>query len=499
MTEPGSASNAVGTGSDALDHILAGGYARGRVHLLEGRPGSGKTTLAMQFLMAAHQRGRVPLYITLSEGKDELAEAADSHGWSLEGIIIYELIPPELSLDPSQHQSVVYASELELGETVELVMKEVERVRPDCVVFDSLSDIRLLAGSALRYRRQVLALKHFFSRLGCTVVFIDDLTEELDNANLHSIVHGVIRLEKATVVYGADRRRLRVFKMRGRAFRSGSHDYVIRSGGIEIFPRLVASEHKQDPGGNGLAKSGIAELDALFGGGIDRGTSTLILGPAGSGKSTLAMQYLIAALRRGERALFISFDETRHNYFRRATGLGMDFPSFADNFSFRQVDPAELSPGELASIVRHHVEAEGVTAVALDSLSGYQNAMPEEQFMLLQMHELLTYLNQQGVLTFLVLAQHGLVGHMQSPVDLTYLSDGVLLLRFFEAFGELRRAISVIKKRTGAHESSIREYRVDREGVRVGEPLRNFSGVLTGVPRFAGESKELLEGRSPQN
>ncbi|HEY7385392.1 MAG TPA: ATPase domain-containing protein [Beijerinckiaceae bacterium] len=485
----------VATGSASLDHILAGGYARGRVHLLEGRPGSGKTTLAMQFLMRTRDRGGVPLYITLSEGQDELVEAAESHGWSLEGINLYELIPPELSLDPSQQQSVVYSSDLELGETVQLVMKEVERVNPDCIVFDSLSDIRLLAGSALRYRRQVLALKHFFARLGCTAVFVDDLTEELDDANLHSIVHGVIRLEKATVIYGADRRRLRVFKMRGRAFHSGSHDYVIRTGGIEIFPRLIASEHKQHLDRDGRAESGVVELDALLDGGLDRGTSTLILGPAGAGKSTLAMQYLIAALYRGESSLFISFDETRHNFFRRAAGLGMDFDRFGERFHFRQVDPAELSPGELSSIVRDHVEIENVTAVVLDSLSGYQNAMPEEQFMLLQLHELLTYLNQRGVLTFLVLAQHGLVGHMQSPVDLTYLADAVLLLRFFEAFGELRRAISAIKKRTGAHESSIREYLIDSKGIRLGEPLRNFSGVLTGVPSFIGQASDLLGSR----
>jgi circadian clock protein KaiC len=482
----------VPSGSQALDHILAGGYVSGRVHLLEGRPGSGKTTLAMQFLMSARDRGDTALYVTLSEGEEELLQAAASHGWSLEGVQIYELIPPELSLDPTQQQSVVYASDLELGETVRMVMQEVERVKPDCVVFDSLSDIRLLAGTSLRYRRQVLALKHFFARLGCTVVFVDDLTEEMDDANLHSLVHGVIRLEKTSVVYGPDRRRLRVFKLRGRAFGSGSHDYVIRTGGVEVFPRLIASEHPERSVGQGSAASGVAGLDDLLGGGLDRGTSTLILGPAGSGKSTLAMQFLIEGLKRDESSLFISFDETRHNFFRRAAGLGMDFDQFGDRFRFRQIDPAELSPGELVSIIREHVETHGVSAVTLDSLSGYQNAMPEEEFMLLQMHELLTYLNQKGVLTFLVLAQHGLVGQMQSNVDLTYLSDSVLLLRFFEAFGELKRAISVIKKRTGGHESTIREYRIDRHGIQVGDPLRNFSGVLTGVPSFRGPASDLL-------
>ena len=484
------------TGSQALDDILCGGYAAGRVHLLEGRPGSGKTTLALQFLMAARDRGETGLYVTLSEGRDELKQSADGHGWSLDGIDIYELVPPELSLDASQQQSVVYSSDLELGETIQFVMDEVEKVKPTCVVFDSLSDIRLLAGGALRYRRQVLALKHFFSQRGCTTVFVDDLTEEMDDANLHSLVHGVIRLDQSIALYGAERRRLRVFKMRGRNFRSGSHDYIIRTGGLEVFPRLVASQHIAGFEERERAVSGLPELDALFGGGVDRGTSTLIMGPAGSGKSNLAMQYVMRALDGGECALFISFDETRRNFYRRAEGLGMHFERHRDRFTFLQVDPAELSPGELANVICGHVEHGGASMVVLDSLSGYQNAMPEEQFLLLQMHELLTYLNQQGVVTFLVLAQHGLVGHMQSPVDLTYLSDAVLLLRFFEAFGELRRAISVVKKRTGAHEASIREYRIDPEGLRVGDPLREFSGVLTGVPSYVGSEQSLLEERS---
>jgi circadian clock protein KaiC len=483
------------TGSEALDQILRGGYAAGRVHLLEGRPGSGKTTLALQFLMAARDRGESPLYVTLSEGRDEMAQSAASHGWSLDGIDIYELVPPELSLDPSQQQSVVYSSDLELGETVQFVMDEVEKAKPTCVVFDSLSDIRLLAGAPLRYRRQVLALKHFFHQRGCTTLFVDDLTEEMDDANLHSLVHGVVRLDQTIALYGAERRRLRVFKMRGRDFRSGSHDYIIRTGGLEVFPRLVASEHNPGFEDRGKVISGIEELDVLVGGGLDRGTSTLIMGPAGSGKSTLAMQYTLQALASGERGLFISFDETRRNFFRRAEGLGMDFAQHGDRFTFLQVDPAEMAPGELAHIIRRQVEHDKVSVVVLDSLSGYQNAMPEEQVLLLQMHELLTYLNQHGVVTVLVLAQHGLVGHMQSPVDLTYLSDAVLLLRFFEAFGELKRAISVVKKRTGGHESSIREYKIRPDGLQVGEPLRNFSGVMTGVPRYVGAEDNLLDVR----
>jgi circadian clock protein KaiC len=320
------------------------------------------------------------------------------------------------------------------------------------------------------------------------------MTEEMDDANLHSLVHGVIRLEQLTIAYGAERRRLRVFKMRGRAFRGGYHDYVIRTGGLRIFPRLIASEHNVGFEDDGPASSGLSDLDSLLKGGLDRGTSTLIMGPAGCGKSTLALQFVCAALDRGERALFISFDETRRNFHKRAAGLHINLEARGDDFVFQQVDPAELSPGELSAIVCDHVTA-GFGVVVLDSLSGYQNAMPEEQFLLLQMHEMLTFLNQQGVLTILVLAQHGLIGTMQSPVDLTYLSDTVLLLRYFEAEGELRRAISVLKKRTGGHEPSIREYRIDKQGVRVGDPLSQFSGILTGVPQYTGKSDTLLEQR----
>jgi circadian clock protein KaiC len=486
---------AVPSGIVELDDILAGGYAPARSHLIEGRPGSGKTTLALQFLMAARERGERTIYITLSEGRDELIESAQTHGWSLDGIDIYELVPPELSLDPAREQSIVYSSDLELGETVRLVMAEVERRAPACVVFDSLSDIRLLAGSPLRYRRQVLALKHFFAMRGCTVLFVDDLTEEMDDANLHSLVHGVLRLEQTVIGYGAERRRLRIFKMRGRAFRGGFHDYVIRRGGVKVYPRLVAADHNGGFDDPGSLCSGLPELDLILGGGLDRGTSTLVMGPAGSGKSSLALQFSSAAMRQGDPALFISFDETRRNFCRRAGGIGIDVDGFGELFRFRQVDPAELSPGELAALVRSDVERGGTRVVVLDSLSGYHHAMPEEQHMMLQMHELLTYLNQQGVVTILVLAQHGLVGPMQSPVDLTYLSDTVLLLRFFESAGALRRALSILKKRTGFHEPTIREFRVDRGGLRVGEPLRDFSGILTGVPTYRGRTAALLAER----
>ena len=485
----------VSTGVEALDYILRGGYAANRIHLIEGEPGSGKTTLGLQFLIDGRDRGEKSLYITLSESRSELLHVAGTHGWDLDGIEIFELVPPELSLDPEREQSIVYASDLELGETVRLVMDEVERTAPSRVVFDSLSEIRLLSQGSLRFRRQVLALKHYFAQHNCTVLFLDDLTQGENDLSLHSLSHAVIRLDQQPVGYGAERRRLRVWKMRGRAFRGGFHDLVIRRGGLEIFPRLVAASHPDRGGPDRVAHSGIAELDSLLGGGLDFGTSTLILGPSGSGKSTLALQCLHAGLASGEKTLFVSFDETERIFLHRAAGVGMPLESYRDSgaFTFRQVDPAEMSPGELSALLRRHVE-DGTTIVVLDSLSGYQNAMPEEQHMLLQMHEILTYLNQQGVLTFLVLAQTGMVGHMQSSIDLTYLSDSVMLLRFFESAGEIRRAVSVIKKRTGAHETTIREFRIDSGGIRVGPKLDGFRGVLTGTPTLAART-ELLEER----
>jgi circadian clock protein KaiC len=486
----------VSTGITGLDGILQGGYAQDRLHLIEGEPGTGKTTLALQFLLDGRRRGEQGLYITLSETREELLQVAATHGWSLDGIEIFELIPPELSLDPLQEQSVLYASDIELGETVRMVIDEVERVMPGRVAFDSLSEIRLLAQSTLRYRRQVIALKHFFARRGSTVLFLDDLTGAADDFSLHSLAHGVVRLEQTAIQYGAERRRLRVFKMRGRSFRGGYHDFVIRPGGIALFPRLVAADYSPRTSIHGEpVHSGVAELDRLLGGGLDRGTSTLIMGPSGSGKSSLALQFVAAAMRRGEKALFVTFDETKHIFLKRSEGMGCRLQPLIDSghFYFEQVDPAELSPGELTGMVRQHVEVDNVRIVVLDSLSGYQNAVPAEEFMLLLMHELLTYLNQMGITTMLILAQHGLVGPMQSAVDLTYLSDTVLMLRFFEAAGKIRRAMSVLKKRTGIHEDSIREYRLGSNGFQVGPPLAEFQGVLTGVPTFTGASSALLE------
>jgi circadian clock protein KaiC len=488
----------VPTGSAALDLILGGGYAANRIHLLEGAPGAGKTTLGLQFLLEGAAKGERCLYITMSESRHELLHVASTHGWSLDGIELFELVPPELSLDPEREQSIVYASDLELGETVQMVMEEVERAAPARIVFDSLSEIRLLAQGSLRYRRQVLALKHFFAQHYCTVVFLDDLTDRAtaDDLSLHSLAHGVIRLEQNAVQYGAERRRLRVFKMRGRPFIGGYHDFDIRTGGVAIFPRLVAAAHPQDAAGERVAPSGIEALDALCGGGLDYGTSTLVIGPSGAGKSTVVLQYVHAALQRGETALVVSFDETRRVFHRRADGLGLGVSDFEKEgrLIFRQVDPAEMSPGELSAMIRVSVEEKGASVVVIDSLSGYQHAMPHEQFMLLQMHEIVTYLNQQNVLTFLILAQSGMVGSMQSPVDITYLSDTVLLLRFFEAQGELRRALSVLKQRTGGHETTIRELEIAAGGLRVGPKLEGFRGVLTGTPTFEGSANLLPAG-----
>lgn len=485
----------VQTGVPGLDDVLAGGYADSSLHLIEGPPGAGKTTLALQFLLDGRSKGERGLYITLSETKAELERNAKSHGWSLEGLDIFELVPPELTLNPKQDQSVLYASDLELGETVEMVLKEIERVRPRRVVFDSVAEIRLLSQNALRYRRQILALKHFLSQQTCTALFLDDLSQDPGETSLHSLAHAVIRLQQTALQFGGDRRRLRVFKMRGRPFKGGFHDLVIRRGGIVVFPRLIAAEHHRDYSDATPVASGLAELDDLLGGGLDRGTSTLVMGPSGAGKSSIALQYACAALGRGEKALIVAFDETRRVLLKRAAGMGFELADALESgeLMLEHVDPAEISPGELSGLVRRAVEA-GVRMVILDSLTGYQNAMPEESYLTLQMHELLTYLGQQGVVTILVLAQHGLVGPMQTTIDLTYISDTVLMLRFFEAEGKIRRAMSVMKKRTGNYEAAIREFALSREGLRVGPALTQFQGVLTGVPSFAGAASKLMDG-----
>lgn len=488
-----SASARRATGIEGLDDILQGGFPADRVYLVEGEPGAGKTTIALQFLMEGVRVGEAGLYVTLSETKEELEASARSHGWSLDGIHIHELVPTEETLKPESQYTIFHPSEIELSETTNTVLAEVERLDPKRVVFDSLSEMRLLAHDSLRYRRQILALKQYFVGRQCTVLLLDDKTSAGNDLQLQSIVHGVLSLEHLALEYGAERRRLRVIKLRGSRFRGGYHDFNIATGGVEVFPRLVAAEHRQGSL-NGSVTSDVPELDALLGGGLARGSSTLIIGPAGSGKSTLAAQFAAASASRGEKAAVFIFDEITETYVSRAAGIGTDLQSHIDNdlLSLKQVDPAELTPGEFAHAVLRSVDRDGAKVVVIDSLNGYLNAMPEERFLTIQMHELLTYLNQRGVVTMLIMAQHGFLGaSMATPVDVSYLSDTVLMLRYFEAEGAIRRAVSVIKKRTGAHENTIRELAITSRGLRVGEPLKRFHGVLTGVPTY-GESETVL-------
>jgi circadian clock protein KaiC len=482
------------TGIAGLDDVLGGGLTPHRLYLVEGNPGSGKTTLALQFLFEGLRRKEAGLYVTLSETKAELAAVARSHGWSLDGVEVVELVASEADLEPDNQHTMFQPADVELAETTKAVLAEVERVKPRRVVIDSLSELRLLAQSSLRYRRQILALKQFFTGRECTVLLLDDMTSEAHE--LQSIAHGVITLEHLSPEYGAERRRLRVTKLRGQKFRGGMHDFNIATGGLDVFPRLVAAEHAGARGAETLTGD-VAELDGLLGGGIDFGTSTLLIGPAGSGKSSVAVSYARAAAARGDRAALYVFDERIETLLRRAAGLGLDLAPYiaAKTLTVQPVDPAELSPGEFAAAVRRAVDgADGhppARVVVIDSLNGYLHAMPEERLLTVQMHELLTYLGHKGVATFLVLAQHGMIGQMQAPVDTTYLADTVILFRYFEARGAVRQAISVVKKRSGRHERTIRELRLDG-GIRVGEPLADFRGVLTGTPTYDGDAGSLL-------
>lgn len=482
------------TGVLGLDDVLSGGLTRRHVFLLEGSPGTGKTTIALQFLLEGATKGERCLYISLSETEEELRESAHSHGMEIgDRIEIFELVPPESLLDSDQQQSLLYSSDLELGETTKLIFEAFERVKPQRVVIDSLSEIRLLAQSSLRYRRQILALKHFFSRSEATVLLLDDMTADILDKTVHSVVHAVVHLEQLAPNYGSERRRLRVIKYRGQSFRGGYHDFVIKTGGVAVFPRLRAIEHKMGFERTTLG-TGVREFDDLLGGGIERGSSTLLIGPAGTGKSLFALQFVDAAIKRGEKAAIFVFDEELGLLFSRMKAMGFDLEKMRDDglVHIEQLDAAELSPGEFAQRVRDRVATYDAKAVVIDSINGYQAAMPEENALILHMHELLQYLNRQGANTFLTVAQHGLVGDMKSPVDVTYLADSVILLRYFEALGKVRRAVSVIKKRTGRHEDTIREFRITSAGLTLGEPLSGFQGVLRGVPTFVNDKQPLL-------
>jgi circadian clock protein KaiC len=491
-TPPGKSAGVISTGIEGLDYILGGGLTPRRLYLIEGTPGVGKTTLAMRFLIEGARVGERALYVSLSETESELRAISASHGWSLDGVNIRELIPSEESLRPDQQYTLFHPSEVELGETTLQILAEAERVRPNRVVFDSVSEMRLLAGNPLRYRRQILALKQFFLTRGCTVLILDDRHEHERDLQLQTLAHGVITLEQHHPEFGRERRRIRVLKFRGVRFRGGHHDLVIETGGLKVFPRLVAAEHRHLSSREKIS-SGVPGLDALLGGGLQRGTSSLITGSPGTGKSSLALQFAATAAARGESAALFLFDESVDTLLSRAEGLNIDIRDHVKSgrIVIQPVDPAELTPGQFTDIVMRAVQRPESSLIVIDSLNGYLNAMPEERFLTIHLHELLAFLGHMGVATLLVGVHQGFIGgEMSSPADASYLADAVILLRYFELRGEVRQAISIVKNRASRHERTIREFRLDG-GIQVGEPLTNFRGVLTGVPVYDGGADSL--------
>ena len=488
------------SGVEGLDNILRGGFPRHCLHLITGAPGTGKTTLAMQFLLEGVKRGERCLYVTLSESKQEIEKVARSHGWVLSQLQLLELIPSENNLSADAQLTVFSPSEMELGETTEVLIAAVNEHRPQRLVIDSLSELRLIAQNALRYRRQVLALKQFFGGRDCTVLLLDDRTGGIEDDHLQSIAHGVVFLEQLANQFGAERRRVRITKMRGVSFRGGFHDFAIRRGGLDIFPRLIAAEHVTEFA-DADQSCGNQQLDGLLGGGLPTGTSTLLLGPSGTGKSTIATQFAAAAAARGDRVAMFVFDENIGTFRSRSRKLGFPIEGALKSglITVQQIDPAELSSGEFATVVRRAAEGRDACGrpakmIIVDSLNGYLNAMPEEKYLTAQLHELLSYLGQQGVITVLTVTQAGMLGSMSSPVDTTYLADNVILFRFFESAGRVRRALSVVKKRNGRHELTIRELNINESGIAIGEPLVDFHGVLTGVPTYLGTSRLPIDG-----
>ena len=488
---PTAASGQASTGITGLDQLLAGGFPTRRMHLIEGVPGTGKTTLALQFLLAARDRGERTLYITLSETTEELTAVAASHGWSLDGIDTYQLAPvPDRA---AEEYTLYHPAEVELSDLTKSVLERADRVQPTCVVLDSLSELRLLARDPLRYRRQVLGLKEFFASRAATVLILDDHSVGYEDLQLRSIAHGVVLLEHLPFQYGRARRQLRVVKMRGMAVTEGFHDFVIARGGLAVFPQLVVDA---GAGVDGRPiQSGVEELDALVGGGLTWGTTTLLIGPAGVGKSTVAAQYLCAAANPTTKAAVFLFDERLKTFVARCDALGMHAREriASGQLILQQVDPGVTSPGEFSHRVRRLVDEEGVRLIGIDTLNGYLNAIPTTDTPIVRMHELLSFLNERSVATLIVLAQHGTVGAaMPTPVDLSYLADAIVLFRFFETHGEIRKAISVVKKRTGYHETAIRELKIGPQRLHVGESLTGFQGILTGVPHYTGSAKPLL-------
>ena len=495
VDSPASKDPRVSTGIEGLDAILGGGLPRKRLYLIQGDPGTGKTTLALQFLLQGARMNEPGLYVTLSETREELLAVVNSHGWSIDGIDIYEVQASEEHLRPEEEYTAFHPAEVELGETVQNLLDEVERVKPKRVVIDSLSEMRLLARDPLRYRRQILALKHFFLARDCTILFLDDPISKVGEHQFQTLAHGVLVLERNAPEYGKARRRLQVAKMRGVDFHDGYHDFAIRPGGLMIYPRLVAAEPAEIRDIERVS-SGVAEFDTLLGGGPPRGSSMLVIGAAGTGKTTLCVQYAMAAASRGDHVAFFSFDERTETLYHRSQDMGLDLRGQvrAGRVSAQQIDPAMLSPGEFIYRVRHAVENQHARIVVIDSLNGYLNAMPGEKFLTIQMHELLTYLGERGVLTLIIVAQHGLLGEgVEAPVDLSYLADTVLLLRYFEHNGRVRKSAAALKTRTGAHEDSIREFIITGSGIKVGKPLVEFQGVLTGTPLFTGVGPMLQD------